>query len=130
VQLRRENKPYISGEVARIVFDMNADLRPVFNWNVRMLYAWITVEYTKPSSVFNQFVIWDARVENADEALFELRRQHAKYDLVDADLELRGIELTLTLRWDIIPYVGIIKNSGGLDNNSAKLRVVQQYKRA
>lgn len=32
-------------------FDLDADLEPLFNWNVKQLFLYLTAEYTTPKNV-------------------------------------------------------------------------------
>ena len=55
------------GGKARIKFDLDADLRGIFDWSVRQAFIWITAEYPGTGkSVKNEVVIWDAIVEYVD----------------------------------------------------------------
>ena len=37
-----------------LTFDLQADLTPLFNWNVKQLFLYLTAEYSTPSNeVFN-----------------------------------------------------------------------------
>ena len=57
-----ENK-YLKGEQrAWIEFDFKADLRPAFDWNTHMIFAFLSVEYSTDKSDFNQVTFWDDRV--------------------------------------------------------------------
>ena len=40
-------------------FDLDADLSPVFNWNVKQLFVYVTAEYKSKTNELNQVVIWD-----------------------------------------------------------------------
>jgi len=41
----------LEADVAVLRFDLDVDLRPVWNWNVKMLFVYITAEYETPSHV-------------------------------------------------------------------------------
>ena len=42
-----------------MTFDLTADLRTVFNWNVKILFLFLTAEYESTTNAINQVVIWD-----------------------------------------------------------------------
>jgi len=42
---------YLSGD--------EADLNPLFNWNVTQLFLYLTAEYQTPNNKLSQVVLWD-----------------------------------------------------------------------
>ena len=42
-----------------ITFDLTADLRPLWNWNVKELFLYVTAEYATEQNEFNQVILWD-----------------------------------------------------------------------
>ena len=57
-----ENK-YLKGEIRSwFEFDFKADLRPAFDWNTHMIFAYLSIEFSHDKSDFNQVVFWDDRV--------------------------------------------------------------------
>ena len=80
---------------------MNADLRPVWNWNVKQLFVFITAEYTTEEHVgvymrlmshailttillqpLNQVILWDLIITEKENAIIDKQgvRQHCCYD--------------------------------------------------
>lgn len=47
---------------------INADLRSVFNWNVKQLFVYITAEYETEANVLNQVVVWDSIINDVSQA--------------------------------------------------------------
>ena len=43
--------PHMRGEQAYLSFDVDADLRPLWNWNVKQAFVWIAVDFPTPSRV-------------------------------------------------------------------------------
>ena len=37
-----------------LTFDLQADLNPLFNWNVKQLFLYLTAEYATPKNAVNQ----------------------------------------------------------------------------
>ena len=62
---------------------IDADLRSVFNWNVKQLFVYITAEYETEANVLNQVVVWDTIVNDVSQA----RRRHTQ-----AACARRGVE--------------------------------------
>merc|ERR1711971_653790 len=48
---------------AFINFDLQADLSPLFNWNVKALYLCLTAEYITKENSLNEMVLWDKIVK-------------------------------------------------------------------
>ena len=44
---------------AVLTLGIDADLRTVFNWNVKQLFVYVTAEYETEPNVLNQVVVWD-----------------------------------------------------------------------
>ena len=44
---------------AILSLQIDADLRSVFNWNVKQLFVYITAEYETEANTLNQVVVWD-----------------------------------------------------------------------
>ena len=47
------------GERANFTFSVSADFRPLFNWNTRQIFVYITAEYMTKYGTHNQVVVWD-----------------------------------------------------------------------
>ena len=41
-----------------LTFDLQADLNPLFNWNVKQLFLYLTAEYETPNNKLNQVKIF------------------------------------------------------------------------
>eukprot|EP00937_MAST-01D_sp_MAST-1D-sp2_P004898 g4898.t1 len=91
---------------ALISFDVDADLRTVFNWNTKQLFCFIVAEYHSKSNTLNQVVMWDKIVQQQKDAKLSYKNVFNKYVLVDQYDELRGADLKLRLVWDIMPLSG------------------------
>jgi len=53
---------YFNEDAMSFTFDFEADLKPLFNWNTNLIFAYITCEYTTGKSNFNRVTIWDQRI--------------------------------------------------------------------
>merc|ERR1740117_1150263 len=93
---------------AFIYFDISADLETVFNWNVKQLFLFVVAEYESTTNKVNQVVIWDKIITEKENAKLELTNVPNKYYLTDQRDELRNTEITLSLRWDIMPITGVL----------------------
>jgi len=113
VELRLERillrKIYGAGhDQAILSLGINADLRSVFNWNVKQLFVYITAEYETEANVLNQVVVWDSII--TDEAHAWIRSDFVvnKYSLTDQGYGLRDNNVTLVLNWNTVPATGLL----------------------
>ena len=88
---------------------MDADLRPVFNWNVKQLFVYVTAEYATALNEKNSIVVWSSIIEDKRDAHVQLHDSpiHSPpYKFVDQGNHLRGANVTLRLQWDVTPWAG------------------------
>ena len=69
---------------AFINFDLKADLSPLFNWNVKALYLYLTAEYITKENSLNEMVLWDKIVMNGEKMDLDMKsakvsQTHIKY---------------------------------------------------
>jgi len=72
-QSRYASTPRASGEQALINFDLDADLRGVWNWNTKQLFVYVMAEYKTKNAQLNQAVIWDTIVQEEEFALLQMK---------------------------------------------------------
>ena len=62
---------------------INADLRSLFNWNVKQLFVYVTAEYETEANVLNQVVVWDTIISDVGQArTMRAARAHAPAALI------------------------------------------------
>ena len=96
-----------SQEQAILTLAIDADLTSLFNWNVKMLFVFITAEYETEPNVLNQVVMWDHIVQARELAHLRYESVTNKYSLTDQGYGLKGNNVTLVLNWDVIPTTGL-----------------------
>merc|ERR1712051_467522 len=90
-----------------LTFDLQADLTPLFSWNVKQLFLYLTAEYETRNNVVNQVVLWDKIIQRGENAILDYRSMNTKYYFWDDGNGLKGHEnVTLTLSWNVIPNAG------------------------
>ena len=96
---------------ALLSFDIDADLRPAFHWNIKQLFVYVIASYATDSNPKNQVVLWDKIVEASDsddKKILNETNVFVKYALVDHGDDLRGKEVKLQLMWDHMPITGLL----------------------
>merc|ERR1712142_285017 len=93
-----------------INFDLKADLPPLFNWNVKALYLYLTAEYITASNSLNEMVLWDKIVMNGEKMELDMKSAKTKYYFRNFGKGLLGHEnITLILNWNVMPNMGDLK---------------------
>ncbi|KAJ1947622.1 Signal peptidase complex subunit [Linderina pennispora] len=96
-------------EFARLTFDLDADLSSMFNWNTKLLFAYITADFESAEYSTNRVVVWDRIIRNTRQAKLRLRKHHNKYTLRNMRQTFEGVEgANLTLHINPVPYLGIM----------------------
>ena len=94
-------------ENAKIQFDLSSDLTPLFNWNTKQIFIYLTAEYPgKSEGSSNKVTFWDKIITNKEDANLTLTNQRGKYSVWDVEKSFRGRNATGRLEWNIQPYVG------------------------
>jgi signal peptidase complex subunit 3 len=115
---------------ALLSFDIHADMRPAFHWNVKQLFVYVVASYRTESKETNQVVIWDKIVENIhsdDEKIIKEDNVFVKYALVDQGDELRGKDVNLQLMWDHMPITGTLYMKEQPRDNTTSFTLPSEY---
>ncbi|KAL7267166.1 RNA polymerase III subunit C82 [Rhizina undulata] len=107
---RRAHQYYASKqqEYAFINFDLEADLEPLFNWNTKQVFAYLTASYPGKKYSENEVVIWDIIIPSKNAAKLHLKNERAKYNINDITGKFAEQNATLTFSWNIQPHVGAL----------------------
>ncbi|KAK5900131.1 hypothetical protein CesoFtcFv8_009535 [Champsocephalus esox] len=82
---------------------------PIFDWNVKQLFLYLSAEYATRSNALNQVVLWDKIVLRGENTKLSLRDVKSKYFFFDDGNGLRANKnITLTLSWNVVPNAGIL----------------------
>lgn len=97
-----------SKENTKVSFDLDADLAPLFNWNTKQVFAYLTAEYDGElnSNTKNVVTFWDKIIGSKENAHLQLENAKSKYTVWDLEDKFSGRELTFKLKWNIQPWIG------------------------
>lgn len=96
-------------ENSKIAFDLDADLTPLFNWNTKQVFVYLTAEYPgKSDGSSNRVTYWDKILHSREDAVLHLKNARAKYSVWDVEKSFRGRNATLRLEWNVQPWVGAL----------------------
>ncbi|KAL7747247.1 Signal peptidase complex subunit [Sorochytrium milnesiophthora] len=108
-------------------FNLTADFTPVFNWNVKQVFAYLVLEYSTPGFERNQIVLWDTIIQNKDDAHLVVA-EHNEYAINDfkyqSSRRLDNQAATLKLAWNVMPHVGVLQDYKAVDGNAGTTAVV------
>lgn len=94
-------------ENSKLVFDLETDLTPLFNWNTKQVFIYLTAEYpgaTEGST--NTVTYWDKIIPSKDKAVLNLKNERSKYSVWDVESSFNNKEAIVKLQWNIQPWVG------------------------
>ncbi|KAI9226864.1 MAG: signal peptidase 22kDa subunit [Piptocephalis tieghemiana] len=101
----------VRGDYGKIRVDLDADLTPLWNWNTKLVFVDLVVEFATPTHPSNAVTIWDTIIYDAESAHLRLRGIQNKYALSSHNHKLKeGQSMNLTLQWNIVPWVGAMRN--------------------
>lgn len=94
-------------ENSLILFDLESDLSPLFNWNTKQVFVYLTAEYPgKSLESSNKVTYWDNIITSKEDAVLKLKSQRSKYSVWDVEDSFRSRDAVLSLEWNIQPHIG------------------------
>jgi signal peptidase complex subunit 3 len=89
----------LKSRIKALLITFKADLTPLFNWNVKQLFLYLTAEYSTPNNQvtfagnfsgrppplipllfqINQVVLWDKIIQRGENAALDYRSMNTKY---------------------------------------------------
>lgn len=95
-------------KIRKLKFAIDADLSTEFNWNVKQLFVYVSLYY-EVAGVSNRIVVKDWLIEDAADAHLKANAVVPEYAIEDYEKNLKGADVRLELRWDVMPIVGMLK---------------------
>ncbi|KAK6031065.1 signal peptidase subunit [Ostertagia ostertagi] len=93
-------------------FTITGDFTKTFNWNVKQLFVYLVAEYETPENALNQVVLWDKIVLRSERVVLDERRLQSKYYFLDDGTHLLNHpNVTLVLRYNVVPNAGYLRLS-------------------
>ncbi|KAH3903224.1 signal peptidase complex subunit SPC3 SCDLUD_000843 [Saccharomycodes ludwigii] len=117
-------------ENLRIKFDLNTDLSPLFTWNTKQVFVYLTGAYNSTSTSSSEVTFWDKIITDKKNADLDLHAVMGKYSVWDKQNGFSNKDLQLKLHWNIQPFVGnlifgeaVMSNSGDILHIPAKEQI-------
>jgi signal peptidase complex subunit 3 len=102
------NNTRFGWDEANIEFSLKADLTGIYNWNIKLIYLYIQIDYVTPER--NQVIIWDKIIwrDQYNKITVDLNKTKAKYMIKTHEHDLLGREAVATLKWEVVPITGFV----------------------
>ncbi|EJF65231.1 signal peptidase 22 kDa subunit [Dichomitus squalens] len=95
-------------DFAFVNFNLTADLKPLFNWNTKQLFIYVSAEYENRQGTKNEVVIFDRIVQNKEDAYIDIAGRN-KYVFRDVSASFEdSTPAHYSLKYNVMPYVGIL----------------------
>jgi hypothetical protein len=98
---------------AEFEFTLKANLTDVYNWNVKLIYAYIEIDYFSPER--NQVIVWDAIIwrDQFTPTVLNHRKNKGKYMVKTKAHDLLGTKAKATFKWEVVPITGFVYKMQG-----------------
>ncbi|ONH68431.1 Microsomal signal peptidase subunit 3 [Cyberlindnera fabianii] len=99
----------VAKENNKLTFDLQSDLTPLFNWNTKQIFVYLTAEYPgKSDTASNKVTYWDKIITSPKRANISLTNERSAYSVWDIEETFRNREAIVKLEWSVQPYVGLL----------------------
>ncbi|KAF9942373.1 hypothetical protein BGZ65_002495 [Modicella reniformis] len=95
-------------EFANTLMQIDADLSSLFHWNTKQLFVYAIAEYSTPTHPKNQIFLWDTIIKSKSDAVLRKKGIVNKYSLIDVNKKWTNVHATISLHWNVVPYVGFM----------------------
>jgi len=96
-------------DTVHVTFDFDADLRPLFDWNTKQAFLYLSGEYTNKQGTLNEVVFWDRIVKRERDANLHIRSRN-KYTFKDTSKTFsNSSSVTFSMKYNVMPWVGYLK---------------------
>eukprot|EP00919_Chromeraceae_sp_WS-2016_P073857 GHVR01174593.1.p1 GENE.GHVR01174593.1~~GHVR01174593.1.p1 ORF type:complete len:193 (+),score=25.79 GHVR01174593.1:340-918(+) len=106
----KENK-YLKSDQMYFSFDLDVDFTPTFTWNTRQIFVYITAEYTTKTHPRNEVTVWDTIIKSSKRSKLKYLNETNEYQLRHITKELLGHNISLKVRYRVVPYVGFLSEN-------------------
>ncbi|QSL64914.1 hypothetical protein MERGE_002218 [Pneumocystis wakefieldiae] len=95
-------------EYAFVRFELDTDITPLFHWNTKQVLIYVVASYP-----YNEVILWTRTVRHKKDAVIHVRNQQNVYSFNDIEGSFVNKNLTLSMYYNIMPHVGILKWGNG-----------------
>jgi len=99
---------YMDSDQSNVSFDLEADFRELFHWNMNQLFVYVTASFETEKNKRNEVTIWDQIIQDKDEAVLSLKNVTNEYPIRDQYRSLRGRNIELIVNYRTMPITGLM----------------------
>jgi len=118
---------YYKSDQANIEFNYDMDLSAEWNWNTNLFFVMIVASYETPTNKINEVCIWDKIINSGHKTKLAMDKVINKYPLRDFDKHLTGRDVTLEVRYRVMPITGIFFNRFLSDEGKDQFQLPKSY---
>ena len=112
--LARPSQTLPVGDRAWPRLDVRADLRPLWHWNVKQAFIWVSARVSTAAAPRSDAVLFSTVASSREEALLSLHDLRPDYPFALTDLGAAGgflnAPVNFTVGWQTIPRVGSLRS--------------------
>jgi len=106
IKMARSRYSSVAQPNAIVNFDFDADLSPLFHWNTKQVFLYLTAEYVNQHGVENEVVFWDRIVRRKLDARIHVQGRN-KYALKDINKSFsNSSDVRFAMKYNVMPWVG------------------------
>jgi len=106
IKIGRSRYSTIAQQNAMVNFDFDADLTPLFHWNTKQVFLYLSAEYTNNRGTENEVVFWDKIVRRRQDAHVHVQGRN-KYIFKDIDRTFSNSSaVRFSMKYNVMPWVG------------------------
>ncbi len=108
---------------ADIEFNLKFDLTGVYNWNVKLIFVYLEIDYDSPNR--NQVIVWDKIIWRDQFSQIKVdAKGKGKYMIKTKSHDLVNTGATARLRWEVVPIAGFVYK---MQSEPIKFRFLEKY---
>ncbi|KAH9809342.1 signal peptidase complex subunit 3 [Melampsora americana] len=95
-------------EWTNLRFGIEADLRPLFNYNTKQIFVYLVATYSTKTFPENEVVLWDRIIRKSQDAKINLSGARNKYAFKHIGGSFKNATATYTLHYNLMPKMGAL----------------------
>ncbi|CAH7666481.1 signal peptidase complex subunit 3 [Phakopsora pachyrhizi] len=95
-------------EWTNIRFDIEADLRPLFNYNTKQIFVFLSAKFGTDNFPNNEVILWDRIIKSSKDAKINLTGAKNKYAFKHIGGSFKNSNATYILHYNLMPKVGAL----------------------
>lgn len=86
------------------------DLKPLFNWNTKQVFVYVSADYATARYPSNEVVVWDRILRSPRFARVNIADGKQKYEFKEITNTFANVSARFRVQYDVHPYVGFLQH--------------------